>query len=92
MVVVMTDKAISTEVDVATEIIDGRNAYNASKWQAIMGPKLSSYVETWYLSPSPLWFYMDDNTLAIIWSLKADSKVIPCLPSYLLQFINQFSR
>ena len=74
MVMLMTDDAFNTEEDMAVEVIDGRNAYNAAKRQAILDavhlhfPELSSYIETSYLSSSPLWFFMDDNTLAIIWS------------------------
>ena len=53
--------------------MDGENAFNTVKSQAILDrryvtfPQLAVFVETWYLEPSPLWFYMN-NTVAIIFS------------------------
>ena len=31
-------------------------------------PELAVFVETWYLDASPLWFYLNDHTVAIIFS------------------------
>ena len=47
---------------------------NAAKRQAILDrlystfPQLAIFVETWYLDPSPLWYFLNDHVVAIIWS------------------------
>ena len=54
--------------------VDGENAFNAAKRQAILDrlyatfPELAVFCRNWYLDPSPLWFFLNDHTVAIIWS------------------------
>ena len=92
MVMLMTDDAFNTEEDMDVEVIDGRNGYDAAKRQAILDavhlhfPELSAYIETWYLSPLPLWFFMDNNTLAITWSSEGVQQGDP-LSSFLFSLI-----
>ena len=54
--------------------MNGRNAFNSASRQKILDrvfatfPQLAHFVETWYLTPSPLWFYMLDHTIGTILS------------------------
>ena len=74
MVLLLTEDALATAQDMCAVAIDGRNSFNEAKQQRILNTiqarfaKLSTFVETWYLTPSPLWLYMDDHSIAIIWS------------------------
>ena len=74
MVLLLTEDALATAQDVCAVAIDGRNSFNEAKRQRILDtiqarfPELSTFVETWYLTPSPLWFSMDDHSIAVIWS------------------------
>ena len=74
MVLLLTEDALATAQDMCAVAIDGRNSFNEEKRQRILDtiqarfPELSTFVETWSLTPSPLWFYMDDHSIAIIWS------------------------
>ena len=58
----------------AATTVDGRNAFNSASRQKILDlvystfPQLAVFVETWYLIPSPLWFYMIDHTVGTILS------------------------
>ena len=56
-------------VNLGAMAVDGQNAFNAARRQAIMDqlnasfPRLAGFVETWYLDPSPLWFYLHDHSV-----------------------------
>ena len=74
MVVLMVEDTLRQNVGHGAMAVDGENAFNAAKRQAILDrlyatfPQLAIFVETWYLDPSPLWYYLNDHVVAIIWS------------------------
>ena len=76
MVVLMVEDTLRQNVGHGAMAVDGENAFNAAKRQAILDrlyttfPQLAIFVETWYLDPSPLWYYLNDHVVAIIWSRK----------------------
>ena len=74
MVILMVEDTICQNVSHGALAVDGQNAFNAARRQAILNqlyasfPQLAVFVETWYLDPSPLWYYMNDHSVAIIFS------------------------
>jgi len=74
MVVLMVHDTLRQNVGHAATTVDGRNAFNSASRQKILDlvyatfPQLALFVETWYLTPSPLWFYMLDHTVGSILS------------------------
>ena len=74
LVVLMVEDSLKQNVGHGAIAVDGQNAFNAAKRQAILDrlyatfPELAIFVETWYLNASPLWFYLNDHTVAIIFS------------------------
>ena len=88
MVLLITDKALFSAEDLCAMAIDGRNAFNEMKRQKILDlihlrfPELSIFIETWYLNPSPIWVYMDANSVGIIWRSQGFSKETQCPPSH----------
>ena len=74
MVVLMVEDTLRQNVGHGAMAVDGENAFNAACRQSILDrlyqtfPQLAVFVETWYVDPSPLWFYLEDHSVAIIWS------------------------
>ena len=74
MVILMVEDTLKQNINHGAMAVDGQNAFNAARRQAILDqlfrtfPQLAVFVETWYLDPSPLWFYLNDHTVAIIFS------------------------
>ena len=62
VVVLMVEDTLGQNVGHGAMAVDGENAFNAAKRQAILDrlyttfPQLAIFVETWYLDPSPLWY------------------------------------
>ena len=74
MVVLMVTDTLQQNLGHCATAVDGQNAFNAMRRQKILDrlfitfPQLAIFVECWYLDPSPLWYYMQDHTVRIIWS------------------------
>ena len=80
MVVLMVHDTLCQNVGQAATTVDGRNAFNPASRQKLLDlvyatfPQLALFVETWYLTPSPLWFYMLDHTVGTILSREGVQK------------------
>ena len=67
MVVLMVMDTLQQNVGQGATAIDGENAFNAMKRQKILDrlyhtfPQLATFVETWYLDPSPFGFTRTTN-------------------------------
>ena len=74
MEVLMVQDTLRQNTGHSATTVDGRNAFNLASRQKILDlvyatfPQLATFVETWYLIPSPLWFYMIDHTIRTILS------------------------
>ena len=74
MVILMIQDTLRQNADHSATTVDSRNAFNSASRQKILDlvyatfPQLAHFVETWYLTPSPLWFYMLDHTIGTIMS------------------------
>ena len=74
MAVLMVQDTLRQNNGHSATTVDGRNAFNSASRQKILDlvyatfPQLATFVETWYLVPSPLWFCMIDHTIGSILS------------------------
>ena len=74
MIVLLVEDTLKRNTGDGAMVVDGQNTFNAAKRQAILDrlyrtfPQQAFFVETWYLDPSPLWFYLNDHTGAVILS------------------------
>ena len=86
MVLRITEEAILLSDDMWAIAVDSRNAFNEARRQAILDaiyarfPELSIFVETWYLNASPIWMFMLDASVAIIWSSQGVQQGDPMSP------------
>ena len=74
MALLITEDTLATAEDLCARAVDERNSFNEAKRQKLLDeiysrfPELSIFMETWYLDPTPLGFYLEDHTIAVIWS------------------------
>jgi len=65
---------LQSNSNAATFIADGANAFNSCDRQQFLNqlhlkfPELSLFVEQWYVGEAPLWFAMDDGSIATVLS------------------------
>ena len=64
MVVLLIHDTLRQNMDYSATTVDGRNTFNSALRQKILDmvyatfTQLAHFVETWYLTPSPLWLYI----------------------------------
>ena len=101
MVVLMVQDSLVKNIHHCAMAVDGENAFNSVKRQAVLNrlystfPELAVFVETWYLQPFPIWFYLQNHVVMVIWSAEGFNKEtlsrLFCSRTHMPQFWREYS-